>query len=310
MEVSICITTYNHAKYVRQCLESVLNQDFSENFEVIICNDNSSDETEKEILYVQNNHLKGNCIRYFYHKPNLGYVKNTLFSFEKAKGKYISVLDGDDYFIDAAKLQKQYDFLEKNKDFSAVGGDSLVIYEDTDKKEHHFSGHLGQVLSSKDLTDPVIFQTSTFFFRKEILKNGFPNDILSADRCLYLLAGCFGKVKVLPDVLSTYRQFSASLSKNVKYETMKKDFKIIPYIQKNSEKYKTAALKRYFYYTLMSYSTVLTKHQFYKAALGYSFYNICSKFTLNPLKLYSILKWTKHTVTQKYSYKKENHNFV
>ena len=169
MDVSICITTYNHEKYISECLLSVLNQDFYGSFEIVVCNDNSLDNTEQVVVDVKKSHPKGDCIRYYNNIPNLGYVKNTLHSFDLAKGKYIAVLDGDDYFIDPKKLQKQFDFLENNNNFSAIGGDSLVIYEDTGQPDHLFSQHIDRELSHENLTDIKIMQTSTLFFRKDIL---------------------------------------------------------------------------------------------------------------------------------------------
>lgn len=310
MDVSICITTYKHEKYIKQCLESIFSQEFHGTYEIIIGDDNSPDNTEKIITEIIASHPKGEKIKYFKNVPNLGYVKNTLYSFSKASGKYISILDGDDYWIDNSKLQQQFNFLEKNESFSGVGTDSRVIYEDSPRPSHGFSGHLGQELSKDSLTDLNICQTSTFFFRKSILKDDFPTKIISADRCLYLLAGCYGKIKVLPEQMSTYRQFSASISKNVTYDIMKGDFAIIPFIKKYNSEYKTSKLKAYFYYTLMTYSNRITKFNFYRAAAGYFINNAMAKFSLNPIQLYLAVKWSIHTIKQKYQIKTENNSFI
>ncbi|WP_294324553.1 glycosyltransferase [uncultured Chryseobacterium sp.] len=310
MDVSICITTYKHEKYITQCLESIFAQEFSGTYEIIVCNDNSPDQTEDFILEIINVHPKGNTVKYFKNVPNLGYVKNTFFSFSKASGKYIAILDGDDYWINPSKLQQQFDFLETHPDFAGVGADSLVIYEDLEIECHRFSNHTGNELDRDDLTDLKICQTSTFFFRKNILKDDFPTEIISADRCLYLLAGCFGKIKILPEPMSTYRQFSASISKNVTSEVMKKDFAIIPFIKKYGPDYSILKLKAYFYYTLMSYSNVITKFNFYKAATGYFITNVLSKFSFSPVKLYLAVKWSRHTIKQKYTIKAKNKSFI
>lgn len=310
MDVSICITTYNHEKYIEECLMSIFAQEFSGNYEIIIGNDNSSDKTETIIQKIAAEHLKGDKIKYFKNVPNLGYVKNTLFTFSKANGKYIAILDGDDCWIDAQKLQKQFDFLETNKDFSGVGTNSKMVYEDLPIASHSYSNFPERTLEKEDLTDLALFQTSTFFFKKEILKNDFPTDIISADRCLYLLAGCFGKIKFFAEEMAVYRQVGVSISKNVSFEVMKKDFAIIPFIKKYSTEFKISKLKTYFYYTLMTYPKSVSKNNFYSAALGYGFNNIISKFTLHPLKLYSAIKWTKHTIKQKYELKKNENQFV
>jgi len=110
--------------------------------------------------------------------------------------------------------------------------------------------------------------------------------------------------------MSTYRQFSASISKNVTADVMKKDFIIIPFIKKYGPTYSTSRLKGYFYYTLMSYSNAITKFSFYRAAAGYFFYNVLSKFSLSPLKLYQAVKWSSHTIKQKYQIKAQNKNFI
>lgn len=310
MDVSICITTYKHEKYIKQCLESIFAQEFNGTYEIILCNDNSPDNTELIINEIIASHPQGDRVKHFKNVPNLGYVKNTLFSFSKASGKYIAILDGDDYWIDSSKLQKQFDFLERNTDFSGTGTDSMVIYEDIDHPNHKFSDHAGDELTKDDLTDLKICQTSTFFFRKSILKEDFPTDIISADRCLYLLAGCYGKIKILPEQMSTYRQFAASISKNVTYDVMKKDFAIIPFIKKYGPNYKILKLRSYFYYTLMTYSNVITKSNFYKAATGYFFNTVLSKFSLNPIQLYLTLKWANHTIKQKYQLKEKNKSFI
>lgn len=310
MDISVCITTYKHEKYIAQCLESIFAQEFNREYEIIVCDDNSPDNTESIIQELIATHPKGNRIKYFKNNPNLGYVKNTLFSFSKATGKYIAILDGDDYWIDSSKLQQQFDFLEKRLDFSGVGTDSLVIYEDLEIENHSFSNHLGYELDKNDLTDMKICQTSTFFFRRTILKEDFPVEIISADRCLYLLSGCYGKVKILSGQMSTYRQFAASISKNVSYDTIKKDFAIIPFIKKYGPDYSTVKLKAYFYYTLMSYSNTITKFNFYKAATGYFWYNMLSKFSWSPLKFYLVIKWSKYTINQKYQIKLQNKSFI
>lgn len=310
MDISICITTYKHEKYIEECLLNIFAQHFSGEYEIIIGDDNSSDATAKIIERIATEHAKGNKIHYYKNSPNLGYVRNTLFTFEKAGGKYIAVLDGDDAWIDADKLQTQFDFLEHNPEFSASGTNSTMVYEDVPVASHPYSNLPERELNKEDLTNLALFQTSTFFFRKDILKLDFPTNILSADRCLYLLAGCFGKIKYFAEEMAIYRQIGESISKNVSFESMQKDFAIIPFIKKYNPNYKSSKLKSYFFYTLMTYPKNLTKANFYKAALGYSWNNMNSKFSFHPLKLYNALKWTRHTVLQKYDLKKSQNNFI
>lgn len=118
--VSVCIITYNHEKYIGECLDSVLSQKTSYDFRILLGEDNSSDQTrqicieyaekypEKIQLYLHND---GNRIRVNGNKTGRF---NNLYNLSQASGKYIAFCDGDDYWIDPLKLQKQVDFLESH----------------------------------------------------------------------------------------------------------------------------------------------------------------------------------------------------
>lgn len=117
--VSICSITYNHAPFIRQCLDGFLMQKTNFKYEIIIHDDASTDGTAEiikeyaekysdlitPIFQSENQYSKG--IRGFYAK----------FVFPKAKGKYIAMCEGDDYWTDPLKLQKQVDFLESHPDY-------------------------------------------------------------------------------------------------------------------------------------------------------------------------------------------------
>lgn len=307
--VSVCITTYNKEKYVERTLLSALNQTTDFDYEIIISDDNSKDNTVFLIESIIKTHSKGNIIKLYKQPKNLTVNPNMLFVFSKCSGRYIAMLDGDDQWIDEKKLQKQFDFLEKNQDFSAVGTDSNIVYLDSGKTET-FSNFPGKELSINDLLEIRYFQTSTFFFKKSILQDDFPVDINANDRCLFLLAGCFGKVKVLEDVTCNHFKYDDSLSVNLKYEDVKSDFNMYPFITKLSNKINKTEFKRYLYYTLMAYPSMVSKADFYKAGSGYFLYNVLSKFSFNPLKLYNVFKWSRHTIIQKYQIKVKNKNFI
>ncbi len=307
--VSVCITTYNKEKYVKRTLLSALNQTTDFDYEIIISDDNSKDATVSVIRNIINTHPKGHIIKLYQQPKNLTVNPNMLFVFSKCNGKYIAMLDGDDQWTDEKKLQKQFDFLEENHDFSAVGTDSHIVYLDSGKTEN-FSKFSGKELSINDLLEIRYFQTSTFFFKKNILQEDFPVDINANDRCLFLLAGCFGKVKVLEDITCNHFKYNDSLSVNLKYEDVKSDFNMYPFITKLSNKINKLEFKRYLYYTLMAYPSMVSKTDFRKACLGYFLYNMLSKFSFHPLKLYHVAKWSRHTINQKYQINVKNKSFI
>jgi glycosyltransferase involved in cell wall biosynthesis/RimJ/RimL family protein N-acetyltransferase len=114
--LSVCIPTYNHGKYIRQCLEGVMMQQTSFAFEVIVGEDCSTDDTRSIIEEFETKYP--GIIKPVYHQQNVGPQRNAYeFCWPRLTGKYIAVCEGDDYWTDPHKLQKQVDFLEANKEF-------------------------------------------------------------------------------------------------------------------------------------------------------------------------------------------------
>ena len=114
--LSIVTITYNHEQYIRQCIEGVLAQKTSFPIEFIIADDCSTDET-KSICeeYAKNN---PDIIRLISSSANVGAVENEQRALLAAKGKYIATCEGDDYWTDPLKLQKQVDFMAAHPDYS------------------------------------------------------------------------------------------------------------------------------------------------------------------------------------------------
>ncbi|MBI9062305.1 MAG: glycosyltransferase family 2 protein [Marinilabiliaceae bacterium] len=128
MKATVISTVYNQAPFLPQMIESVLCQQTDFEFEFIIANDCSSDDSAEIISrYAQNNR----CIKFVDNPNNLGFIRNYAQCLEQAAGKYIATLGGDDFWIDSKKLQMQVDFLEKNPDYGMVHTqfDELFMYK-------------------------------------------------------------------------------------------------------------------------------------------------------------------------------------
>ena len=113
--VSVCVITYNHCNYIRQCLDGILMQQTSFSFEIIINDDCSTDGTTEIIKEYVTKYP--DIIRPIFHEENQ-YSKGVRgmfanFCFPRAIGKYIALCEGDDYWTDSLKLQRQVDFLNK-----------------------------------------------------------------------------------------------------------------------------------------------------------------------------------------------------
>jgi len=114
MKVSVIIPCYNFGEFIEQSILSAVNQITNFDYEILVRDDFSTDYSQINIERISIYHNK---IKYYKPIENLGFCKNISFLISESKGEYIAYLDGDDYFTDPHKLQKQVDFLENNPDY-------------------------------------------------------------------------------------------------------------------------------------------------------------------------------------------------
>ena len=125
--VTILMPAYNHERYISQAIESVLAQKTNYPYELLIHDDCSTDST---LTIAQNYATKfPDKIKLFTEKENQGLIKSYKRLIEQSKGKYLAILESDDYWLDENKLQIQIDFLECNSDYGIVAGDIISIDE-------------------------------------------------------------------------------------------------------------------------------------------------------------------------------------
>lgn len=116
--VSVIMLVYNHEPYIAQAIEGVLMQQTEFKYELLIGEDCSTDKSRQIIKEYQKRYP--DIVKTIYQQSNIGGAANIYTVFEKATGKYWAFCDGDDYWTDVMKLQKQVDFLENNPEFSAT----------------------------------------------------------------------------------------------------------------------------------------------------------------------------------------------
>lgn len=125
--VSVKMITYNHENFIAQAIESILMQETNFKFELIIADDCSPDKTEEIVKNIIATNPKGSLIKYFRHEQNIGIRSNGMFALNQCHGKYIALCEGDDYWTDQFKLQKQIDFLESHLEVSVCFHEYLVL---------------------------------------------------------------------------------------------------------------------------------------------------------------------------------------
>lgn len=228
--VSICSTTFNLEKYIAEAIESWLAQKTNFEFEIVICDDCSKDKTIDIIEFYIKKHP--NIIRLLKAEKNQGMMPNFIWSLESAKGKYIAVCDGDDYWIDEYKLQKQIDFLENNPEYSSCFTNSLVKNEVTGefivaKKYIWDSATTEDFFEHNDFQNDNIplspGHISAFVFRNNLIKK-YPDWFYKVDGVtdfpLYMMISEFGKAKFFNINTSVYRNHPKSTS-TIDYELIR-----------------------------------------------------------------------------------------
>ena len=133
--VSVLMLTYNHEKYIEEAINGVLMQECDFNVELIIADDNSPDNTETIVKNFIKNHPKKSWVKYTRHKVNRGIRENATWTLQQARGNYIAICEGDDYWIDPLKLKKQVDFLNNNPDYGLVTSDFHIYNQSTGQLE-------------------------------------------------------------------------------------------------------------------------------------------------------------------------------
>lgn len=258
--VSVFCPTYNHEKYIRQCLEGFVLQKTQFNFEVIVQDDASTDNT---VSIIKEFSITYPFIIPIIHEVNIfsqGKDINEYF-FKNAKGKYISICEGDDYWIDPLKLQKQVDFLEANEKVVACVTNSSVcdlngfeIMSDMMVIPPH--NNSGLYTLHDFLLDKHEYPTLTVVFRSDNIKdilnymNKTSNPFLG-DWLLWIFLYLYGDFYFLNSVTATYRINLNSLTHTSNaINRWKEDFiirkKLIEILPKEYHKYLKSNFNTYF----------------------------------------------------------------
>lgn len=211
--LTVCIITYNHEDFIVNALESVLHQITDFNFQIVIADDFSTDNT-RDILEKYKS-IYNDKITLIFQKENVGAAKNWIDLLKYPKTKYTAYLEGDDYWLDNNKLQRQFDFLEKNNEFILCASNSRMLLN---------SEFIDQPSSVKYNTDTFIkfenligdffynpIPTSTIMFRTYLIDNVDFNFIIKfgfTDWPLLVEISRFGKIYMFKDYFSVYRVHS------------------------------------------------------------------------------------------------------
>lgn len=213
-KLTIVTTTYNHEKFIAQALDGIVMQKTNFPIEAIISDDCSTDKTREIIKRYAKKYP--NIIKPIYNKKNVGAMQNFVDVLSNVKSKYVALCDGDDYWIDANKLQKQVDFLESNLDYSICFHQTSIFFENKSKPDEVYPIGTKEETTFDDLIKECYIPANTVVYRwrytgKLTIKDVFPKNVVPGDYFVHLLHAEKGKIKFIKEVMSRYRRHEGGM---------------------------------------------------------------------------------------------------
>ena len=210
--VSIVCVVYNHGPFLRSALDGFVMQKVDFPFEILVHDDASTDNSAEIIREYEAKYP--DLFRAIYQTENQ-YTKQNIWAdilFPRTKGKYIALCEGDDYWTDPLKLQKQVDFLESHPQYAMCFGNAMTHWEGIDRPDELFSHIEDRDYDSDEFSKGWICATATVVFRREVINTAlfkrYTSDkkIITGDLPLWATCATIGRIRGFSDVFSVYRR--------------------------------------------------------------------------------------------------------
>lgn len=213
-KLTVVTTTYNQEKYIEKCIKGIVCQKTNFDFQFLISDDNSTDNTRKIIEKYKT--LYPNMIRVIYRDKNLGPMENFIQTLNEVHTEYVALCDGDDYWTDKNKLQRQVDFLDNNKDFTICFHRTKIFFDDNSREPVFHPIGIKKDLDLIDLCMNNTIPANTVVYRwiyrkKDSFINDFPKGIVPGDYYVHLMHAAKGRIHYIPKQMSCYRRNSQGM---------------------------------------------------------------------------------------------------
>lgn len=212
-KVSVLVITYNHINFIAQALDSVLVQKVDFDYEILISEDYSTDGTRELVVNYQQRFPEK--IRLILSEKNIRSNQVVARGIHAARGKYIALLDGDDYWTSPYKLQKQVDFLDKHPECSMCFHNVLAFYENSDQESWHWNSVKQKEFSTlEDIWKGNFIATCSTMFRRGLfgeVPSWYDDFFPITDWPLHILNAGHGLIGYIPEVMGAYRHHTGGL---------------------------------------------------------------------------------------------------
>lgn len=282
--VDVWMITYNHEKYIAQAIESVMMQKTSFPYRLVIGEDCSTDSTRKICKEYSKKYPEK--IHLILHEKNTGGQRNSYIVHKHCTAEYVAMLEGDDYWTDPLKLQKQVDYMKSNPDCAAcfhqviykLSESESTIFPDTQIKPKL---KLNEIIASP--RNGWVIMTSTIMYAKKAVPDipKWFTELEIGDYTVIMLAALNGNIGFIKEVLGAYRLNPGGLMQSKEYSEANLAHKMISlYFKFNKHtkqlyKYEIyEQILRYLYQLIFHYKTEKKIILYYIYTIKFNYYNI------------------------------------
>lgn len=214
MDLSLCIITYNHEKFIRECLDGVLMQNINCEFEIVISDDCSNDNT----LSICEAYKKRfpNLITILKNDRNIGMAGNWYKAIQSCKGNFIAICEGDDFWISSDKIQIQYDYMKSNDKCNICFHD-VALSNSFKPYDFYFSYDVKSKFYFKDIILKHLIPTCSMMFRTSKIQKNIPKPFYTFPVCdvpVHLLLTLDGYAFHIKEQYAVYRINEFSITNN------------------------------------------------------------------------------------------------
>lgn len=232
--VSVFVMVYNHELYLKECLDGILMQQCNFNYDIVVGEDFSTDNSRNILLEYQKKYP--GKFRLLLHEQNIGAVTNQNSVLAACTGIYLAICEGDDYWTDPLKLQKQVDFLEANPDYSICFHRTNELKPNGELKQSEIWGiETKDTYTLEDLAKGNFMHTLSVVFRNLSPYPSWLGESPIGDYILHMLNASYGKIKYIPEVMGVYRMGVGVWSSTSDAARLEMEVKTLELLIKHSE---------------------------------------------------------------------------